>query len=201
MRLHSTTITILALAALCAVAAPALAAESPLLSGYGGPGAGEQQIVSSGLVGGRGGGGGAGTSSGGAGAEGTPSEYSGSQTSTSSGSGSGSGSGTGTEPGAGRSKSDSTAKGSSGDSSKPNTGGKGTSSGPAGPSGGTSRIGGAAEAAAVEQPVALGLSGSQLLTSGLIAAALVLGALATWWLGALQRRREDADRNHMRSGV
>lgn len=51
MKNHSTIITALALMAMFAMPSSALAG-SPLLSGYGGPGAGEQQIVGGGLVGG-----------------------------------------------------------------------------------------------------------------------------------------------------
>lgn len=62
----------LALAAAMLVLAPTKAfAGSPLLSGYGGPGAGEQAVIGSTLVGGSGGGGGAGGSSGSGGSGGT----------------------------------------------------------------------------------------------------------------------------------
>ncbi len=49
----------------CALVPPVALAGSPLLSGYGGPGAGEQAILGSTLVGGSGGGSGSGGSSGG----------------------------------------------------------------------------------------------------------------------------------------
>ncbi len=66
----TTTMALLALASCCAFA-PGASASSTLLSGYGGPGEGNQAILGSTLVGGAGGsgrGGGGGSTSGGAGA-------------------------------------------------------------------------------------------------------------------------------------
>ena len=56
MKTHSTTTSILVLLATLSAAAPAAAAASPLLSGYGGPGQGNQAILGSALLNGSGGG-------------------------------------------------------------------------------------------------------------------------------------------------
>jgi hypothetical protein len=58
MKTHSTITSILALLATLSAAAPAAAPASPLLSGYGGPGQGNQAILGSALLNGSGGGGG-----------------------------------------------------------------------------------------------------------------------------------------------
>jgi hypothetical protein len=64
IKIVSALVSALTLAA-CALAAPVALAGSPLLSGYGGPGAGEQAILGSTLLGGAGGDSGSGGSSGG----------------------------------------------------------------------------------------------------------------------------------------
>lgn len=61
MKIHSTITSILALLATLSAAVPAAAPASPLLSGYGGPGQGNQAILGSALLNGSGGGGSAGT--------------------------------------------------------------------------------------------------------------------------------------------
>ena len=58
MKTHSTITRTIALVATLSVAAPAAAPASPLLSGYGGPGQGDQAILGSALLNGSGGGGG-----------------------------------------------------------------------------------------------------------------------------------------------
>jgi len=215
MRPHRITITTSTLAAICLAIAPAAAAGSPLLSGYGGPGAGEQQIIGSTLVGGgsghgggSGNGGSAGSSnggreSGGSGSE-TSSAYGTSSSSGSSGgastgassSGVGGGEGAGghagkpgSRSGSGGQESQRSGEGSS--AKETGAAGKSTSSG-----GGSARLPGAVEAAA-EQPVAFGLSSGEVAVVAAIVAGLLLTGVLTWWLGALERKRFGADDAHM----
>lgn len=169
-----------------AVASPAAFAGSPLLSGYGGPGAGEQAVIGSTLIGGSGGGagsGGSGSASNGAASVGggSGSTASGSSSTTTGGSPAGGSAGVGTA-------------------------GKGVSSSAAGRTGGShaagsvSARGGASSAgatrpfvyptelrsASVDSPE-LGISGSDLLLFGATIATLALVGVATLRLSRLQR--------------
>lgn len=204
-----------AAATLLALPAAATAAESPLLSGYGGPGAGEQQLIGATLVGGHGGGGPSsgrkGPSSGSGATEGgeatvAPSEASGGSQE---GSGSPEGSVTRREgSGRGGSHSGQIAGG-------PHRGGHAK----AGKQGRES-VGSSPQAKSSKQPsqtsqprlqiplsarnaasqsLALGLSGSQLLLVVLLALGLLLVGLATRRLARLESRRDPADTDVMKS--
>jgi hypothetical protein len=169
----------LALAGALFVSAPSVAlAGSPLLSGYGGPGAGEQAIVGSTLIGGPRGGAGSGGSSGSRRSTGAGREGSGGSTSNGSG---------GALAGAARSK-----------------GGSGSSAGAAGKGGGASQAGhaggaqaggananayvypGSLRSAASDSPV-LGISGGDMLLFVATIATLTLIGTLTRRLGRLQR--------------
>lgn len=224
MRLNRITIGALALGATL-LPAPAVALASPLLSGYGGPGAGTQQIVGAALVGGGGGGNsgatggggeaaagsGAGESAGGGSGEsaGGKSGESGAATSGEAAAGSGGArtSGAQTHSAAGSSHS-SSRRGAAGGRSGSSTSGSATAAGGSATGGSHSGAGShrsatphlpAATQAAATQSVTLGLSSGQLLMVALIAGALLLTAALTLWLGALQRRHEAADVDQMRS--
>ncbi len=163
-------------------------AGSPLLSGYGGPGAGEQAVIGSTLIGGSGGGAGSGGSSG------------------LSGSGESSGSGSTASP-AGASGSGATSAvtggSSAGVSSGEGSGGKGAGSphGSSHAAGSPSTHAGASSAgaqihafvyptgprsASYDSPT-LGISGTDLLLFLAVIATLVLVAVATLRLSRLQR--------------
>ncbi len=90
----------LALAAAMPVLAPTAAfAGSPLLSGYGGPGAGEQAVIGSTLIGGSGGGGASGSSGSGGSGGSSGASLSGSEGATTSSTGGGSSTGSGSASG------------------------------------------------------------------------------------------------------
>lgn len=180
MRNHSTIITALALVAIFAMPSSALAG-SPLLSGYGGPGAGEQQIVGGGLVGGgRGGsnGGSRGGSSGGA----TQSQPAGQTEAVGGGA---------RQPGTGSYRQDRHSPAATGkgvhDRSGARSPRRSSSAGGAGaqrPNGSTQKQP-ATNVRAVERASAtsvLGLSGSDVLMVVSAAVALIAIAAATWWL-------------------
>jgi hypothetical protein len=81
MRRNRITLGALALLALVAIPAPAALAGGPLLSGYGGPGAGAQAIIGGTLLNGPKGGSGSGSSGGGSGASSSASDGAGSSSS------------------------------------------------------------------------------------------------------------------------
>ncbi|HEY3865227.1 MAG TPA: hypothetical protein VGL54_03980 [Solirubrobacteraceae bacterium] len=127
MTSHRTiTSTLLSALLLTAVALPSDAFAGPLLSGYGGPGDGNQVILGSTVIGGAGGGGG--SAGGSSGSNGPSSGANGSSSSASSSSSS-----TGEEPGA---------QGGGGSAAVPGSGGRGSS-----PRRGGSRVAGGAAAA------------------------------------------------------
>jgi hypothetical protein len=110
--------------ALLLLAVPAARAEDPLLSGYAGPGGGDQAVLGSQLIGGAGKGGGGGPSSGAGSAAGSRSlQAAAPGSAAASGSGSGSGSGAGASSGTSNGKADRTgrsgAKGSRGSARRP----------------------------------------------------------------------------------
>lgn len=195
MRTHTTIITALAAFALLCLPASALAG-SPLLSGYGGPGAGEQQLVGAGLVNGGGGGGSGGHTFG----------------------GSGSGSGGGLEAGSGQRGAADTASTHHGGSESrrggagaPSASGRGGDGGE-GPGGSTTGGGSQRGSAATQGPAtssgqparssagadtisstALGLSGDELLLAALAVLVLLCVALLTRRLAVLKSGSESAD--------
>lgn len=190
MGIQSTIITTLAIAATTALPAPA--AGSPLLSGYGGPGAGEQQLVGAELIGG---GGRSGTPPG----AGSPRN---SETQTQS-------SGVHAAPGAangGRSSNGGSATGA-GSVGRGHLGASSYGKGgePAGETGHSARGAGSGGAAAGRLAAAtssstLGLSSAQLLLIAIVAAALIFVALLTKSLARLQRTRKTADSGPMKTG-
>lgn len=193
MRTHTTIIT--ALAALVALCLPASAlAGSPLLSGYGGPGSGEQQLVGAGLVGGgSGGGGSAGSGTGGGSGASAGAPSAGGLTSTGHGAalaGIGKGGGVSVSGAHGAQRSGEAREGRR--TSRP-TRGK--------PSISTEQDNAAsAHLAAASAPVVAGLGDGEMLVIGLAAVALVGLALVTRRLAGLQREQRSADRGHMNVG-
>lgn len=208
MRPHRITITTSTFVAICFALSPAVAAGSPLLSGYGGPGAGEQQIIGSTLVGGGAGDGGGRSTGGGVGpSRSRSSAGEGFSSGSSSASGPSAGeesSGAGeAEAGSGGAEGATTAK--SGSSSPGASGRKGgaaahrseSSSGKAQSGGGAGRPLPSATLATNERPLLFGLSsGDVLLAASLFVALLLIGAL-TSWLQVLERKRFGADDAHM----
>lgn len=191
MRTQRTIITTLAIAA--ALALPAAAASgSPLLSGYGGPGAGEQQLVSGGLVGG---GGGSGSGRGGGPGASTPgSSGSGGQSSQGGavgGATGGSGGSGGAQGAAGGSRAGSTGSGRARRGGRP--------SGARGGGSGAHAVDATHVVTAVPSST-LGLSGGQLLLAAILALALLLSAWATRRLAGLKLREESVDIRAMSSG-
>lgn len=183
------------------VASSAAFAGSPLLSGYGGPGAGEQAVIGSTLIGAPGGGAGSGGSSGSSGSAG--SAGSGSAGSASAGGGSASTSAATSAVTGGSSAGGSSAGGNAGGGA----GGKGASGAAGGHRGGSHATGSAStragasntgaqthafvyptglRSASVDSP-ALGISGSDLLLFLAAIATLALVAVATLRLSRLQR--------------
>lgn len=160
----------------------ALAAESPLLSGYGGPGAGEQHVIGSTLIGGGGSGGGD-SSTGSGDASPAAGEEPESDSAGASAGGSASRPAAGTARGhAGSGGKSKAALGAAAKRGGKPKGGAGASSqgSSSATSRGASRTGAAVSAAG--SSVTLGLSGSQLLLVVLAAFALALVAIATWRL-------------------
>ncbi len=185
------------------VASSAAFAGSPLLSGYGGPGAGEQAVIGSTLIGAPGGGAGSGGSSGSSGSAGSGSAGSGSPGSASAGGGSASTSAATSAVTGGSSAGGSSAGGNAGGGA----GGKGASGAAGGHHGGSRATGSASTRAgasntgaqthafvyptglrsvSVDSP-ALGISGSDLLLFLAAIATLALVAVATLRLSRLQR--------------
>ncbi|HEY1689386.1 MAG TPA: hypothetical protein VGF95_11065 [Solirubrobacteraceae bacterium] len=197
MRPNRIAVTIAA-AMLLAAPASATAGESPLLSGYGGPGAGEQQLIGATLVGGRGSssGGGGPTSGNGAGQERAavaPSESSNSAEDAGSNGAENAGSGGGPQQGGGKGQSH-RRSGHAGLAPSHKTSGQ-----PSGPSSQPAPRAPLAARNAASQSLALGLSGSQLLMVVLLAFVLLLIATATWRLTRLEWHRDPADTNLMRT--
>jgi hypothetical protein len=199
---------IAALAFAAAISVPAAAAGTPLLSGYGGPGTGPQQILGAGLVkggGGRGGGPGAGSGGGqtglhaGGSSAGVSSDAGGSA-----GVGSlagGSSAGVGSDAGASR---------RGGASRRSSTGSAGIGVGargrhgrtPTRPTGGSSSSVAEPTASRFTTPQAstLGLSDGELMMILILVAGLALTAISTRWLASLQDRRRPADKDPMSLG-
>lgn len=174
-----------------AAASPVAFAGSPLLSGYGGPGAGEQAVIGATLIGGAGGGSGGGSGSG-------SSSGSGGSGSTSTDGGSGS-TGSGTTSAV-------TGGSSAGKSSGGGAAGKGATSATRGNRGGSRTTGSTSvsdeasmgvQTRAFVYPIglrsastgssAMGISGSDLLLFLAVIASLALVAVATLRLSRLQR--------------
>ncbi len=171
MRSQTATIITIAIAAALVCAQTSAAAEAPLLSGYGGPGAGEQQIIGSGLVNG-----------GGASHGGTETPASGSLSEGESGvSGSGSSTG-GRQPGA----ANTSGQAQAGAGRK---GGKGSRSGGGHGAGAVPGGGSSPPPSSPASATTAGLTSSQVLLVAAIAVALALIAGLTWRLG----RRERSD--------
>lgn len=204
-------VTITALSVTAGLALPGTAfAGSPLLSGYGGPGAGEQQIVGSGFVGGAGGGGKGGSMGGGSGesqsvgGSGSSQGTGGRQSNRGGDAQNGNAHGAGTRSGTGGSSRSAGAQGA-GTGSGAGSAGNGLGQRGQGTSGanetghGHTRAGARSPASSVAATT-LGLSGGQLAMAGAIAAGLVLAALITGWLGRLQRRDEPVDNSRMSIG-
>ncbi|HEX8715292.1 MAG TPA: hypothetical protein VF706_06950 [Solirubrobacteraceae bacterium] len=180
MRSHRTTIFIGAFCATLAVAAPVPAQASSLLSGYGGPGQGNQAILGSALVNGpRGGGGGSGSSSSGSSGE------AGSSQAAPSGEGATSGGATG-GGGAGSGKG-SSGKDKSGGASAPRAGGQARTGGGATAEGKSKTIGAASFYPASER-IPAGASNGTLGLSGGDLALIVLGFAALAFIGVLTGR-------------
>jgi hypothetical protein len=175
VRSQTATIITIAIAAALVCAQSSAAAEAPLLSGYGGPGAGEQQIIGSGLVNG-----------GGASHGGTETPASGSLSEGESGV-SGSGSSTaGRQPGA------NTSGHAQAGASKGGSGGRAGKGSRSGGGHGAAAVPGGGSSPPPSSPASAttaGLSGSQVLLVAAIAIALALIAGLTWRLG----RRERSD--------
>lgn len=166
------------------VASPTALAGSPLLSGYGGPGAGEQAVIGSTLIGGSEGGAGSGGSS--------------------DSTGSGGSGAIGASTGGSRPGSTATGGISAGSTASPGSGGNGSTGGGGGHTGKhgstSSQVGAlgganrtqafvyptALRSASVDSP-ALGISGSDLLLFLVAVATLALVAVATVRLSRLQR--------------
>jgi hypothetical protein len=128
MRTHRTVIFIGALLAALAVVLPASATASSLLSGYGGPGQGNQAILGSALVNGpRGGGGGGSSSSSGSSGESAASSSQAGSSESSAPSGSSAGSGSSGGAGGSTRARHSRSEGPSGSDRHPATGAQGTS--------------------------------------------------------------------------
>jgi hypothetical protein len=194
MRTHSTIITTLALAAMFAMPSAAFAG-SPLLSGYGGPGAGEQQIVGAGLVNGGGhggprGGSGGGATQGGGGQSGGESQPGGAGSGAQGGRGSGSGASSG--GGANAHAHGGAGARSGGRAGNGGSGAAGADASPHGSAGAPARQETLGRLRLVSATSTLGLSGSEVLMVILIAIALIAIAALTWWLN---RSRAGAQRS------
>jgi len=188
MNRKSRIVVVLVAFGLVPAAAPSVAlAGSPLLSGYGGPGTGEQAVIGSTLIGGGGGSGSSGSAGSGGSSSANSTTAGGGTGSTAPGTtsavtgGSSAGGGSGGAPG----------KGASGGATRaggPHAGGS-ASGAPAGTKGVQIRAfvyPTALRSASVESPV-LGISGSDLLLFLAAIATLALVAAATLRLSRLQR--------------
>lgn len=193
MRTHSTIIITLAAAAVVGLI-PSAAAGSPLLSGYGGPGTGEQQLVVGSLVGG-----GSGRGSGGGPGSGASSVASGQGGRTSAVSSGAEGPGHGVVGSKARSPERrlSDAGGAGGSASAKSPGGGSSGGGPARDS---DTAGSATAHEVAVASTTLGLSSAQLLTIALIAFAVFAIAAATRWLAGLERNGAAADTKAMNIG-
>lgn len=197
MRTHTTIITALAIAATFGLPSSALAG-SPLLSGYGGPGAGEQQLVGTGLVNGGGPGGGASGGSGsaagsleaGSGQQAASGQTGGSEGRSRSSLGAAAGA-QGTSRRSGQGSGASVAGGRT-RGGAPVT--RGSARAPGAPGGGRGRAAGGISS------TALGLSGGELLVAALVALALLGVAVLTRRLAVLKRGSEPADGRLMNLG-
>jgi hypothetical protein len=181
------------------VAAPALASASSLLSGYGGPGQGNQAILGSALLngpsGGGGSGGGSGSSGGGSGSSGGGAEGAG-----------GSSTNTATSATGGETAAAGSAKGAPAGSGAASSGNSGTGSGAGGARGASGRSAGSAPrkavAAASEYPASERLPASQqtgtlgLSTADLLYIILAAGTLAFVGVFTSRLTRTDAPGRH-----
>ncbi|HUA75946.1 MAG TPA: hypothetical protein VL988_14425 [Solirubrobacteraceae bacterium] len=173
------------MALLALALAPAVAQAGSLLSGYGGPGEGNQAVLGSAVIGGSHGG------SGGSGSSGSSGSASGGGSETSSGSSSGASSGSGEDRGAGGARQGGGKSGSAGGGAAKGSNGAahgGVSSGAGGASGsGTQQFASFYPAASAEkvpsggQGVVLGLTGGDILL-------IVLAAVVLIAIGLLTRR-------------
>lgn len=214
MKIYGTFLKASAFAAASLALLPVAALASPLLSGYGGPGTGEQQILGATLVGGggghRGGGGqgrGSGNTSAGAGRAAGPTAHAQSPPAAAGGSQVGSGPSTPTGGAGEAGTGTGIARGSGGGAGTGSGGGssRGSGRGSGGNEAGSQRRGATAPQippaveAAARRSSTLGLSGGQIAMVATILAALVATGLMTWWLGRLQLGGEAADRGRMKA--
>ena len=174
MRSQTATIITIAIAAALVCAQSSAAAEAPLLSGYGGPGAGEQQIIGSGLVNG------GGSSHGGTETPASSSLGEGESGVSGSGSSSAGGRQSGASGGGGHAQAGGASKGGKATKGSHSGGGHGAV---AVPGGGSSPP----PSSPAGSPATAALSGSEMLLVAVIALALALIATLTWRLGRRER--------------
>jgi hypothetical protein len=189
MRRNRITLGTLALLALFAIPAPAALADGPLLSGYGGPGAGAQAIIGGTLLNGPKGGSGTGSNGSARGSSSSSSSLS----SSSSPSSSSATTASGVANGGGRAAPGST--GGRGSSAAPRQGGGGASTGRGASAGSTGAYSSqshpdASLAASVSAAGWSWFTGGDLLALALVAGVLALIAVATVRLSGMDTRHE-----------